>query len=329
MGADRMRAILCRSFDGIGALGSAELPVPEPGACHVRIRVQAAGVNFADTLAVSGRYQEKPPLPFVPGMELAGVVDVVGAAVDDLRPGERVVAVVDHGAFAEYAIARRADVVRLPDAVDDITAAAFPITYGTALGGLRWRASLARGETLLVHGAGGGTGLAAVECGRMLGARVIATARGAEKLELARRHGAHAALDSDSPTLVEDIRALAPDGVDVAFDTVGGAMFEASLRTIAWEGRILVIGFASGEVPRIPANHLLVKNAAAIGFWWGSYRKRDPDRVREGLAEVLDGIAAGGLRPEVSRTYGLDEVPQALADLAERRARGKLVIRIG
>lgn len=323
-----MQAILCRSFDGIDALERTQLPLPEPGACHVRIRVQAAGVNFADTLAICGRYQEKPPLPFVPGMELAGVVDAVGAAVDDLKPGDRVVAVVDHGAFAEYAVARRADVVPLPESVDMLTAAAFPITYGTALGALRWRAGLTRGETLLVHGAGGGTGLAAVECGRMLGAQVIATARGADKLALARAHGAQHVLESSSATLVEEIRALAPGGVDVAFDTVGGAMFEACLRTIAWEGRILLIGFASGDVPQIPANILLVKNASAIGFWWSSYRKRDPERVSEGLAEILQGIEAGRLRPEISRTYTLDEVPQALADLTQRRAQGKLVIRL-
>lgn len=327
MGARSVRAILCRSFDGIEALEPAELPLPETGACHVRIRVHAAGVNFADTLLVSGRYQEKPPLPFVPGMEVAGSVDAVGAAVDDLVPGERVVAVVDHGAFADYVVARRADVVRLPAGVDDATAAALPITYGTALGALRWRAALSAGETLLVHGAGGGTGLAAVECGRLLGARVIATARGEEKRDLARRHGAEAVLDSGSPELVEEIRALAPQGVDVAFDTVGGSMFEASLRTIGWEGRILVIGFASGEVPRIPANHLLVKNAAAVGFYWGSYRKRDPERVREGLQEILRAAEAGRVRPEVSRVYRLEETPRALADLADRRARGKLVIR--
>lgn len=322
-----MRAILCRAFEGIDALALAEVPVPEPGACHVRIRVRAAGVNFADTLAVAGRYQEKPPLPFVPGMEVAGEVDAVGAAIDDLRPGDRVVAVLDYGAFAEYAVARRADVVRLPEGIDDATAAAFPITYGTALGALRWRARLAAGETLLVHGAGGGTGLAAVECGRSLGARVLATARGREKLELARKHGAQHTLDSEDPALVEKIRELAPDGVDVVFDTVGGAMFEASLRTVAWEGRILLIGFASGTVPQIPANILLVKNAAAIGFYWGSYRKRDPERVREGLAEILRGIREGRLRPEVSRQYALEAVPQALADLVSRRAQGKLVIR--
>ncbi|GBD44729.1 Mycocerosic acid synthase-like polyketide synthase [bacterium HR40] len=322
-----MRAILCRSFDGIDALELAELPLPQPAEGEVRVRVRAAGVNFADTLAVVGRYQEKPPLPFVPGMELAGEVDALGHGVDGLEVGDRVVAVVDHGAFAEFALARAQDVVRLPDGVDDATAAAFPITYGTALGALRWRAALKEGETLLVHGAGGGTGLAAVECGCLLGARVIATARGADRLVLARRHGAAHVLDAEDPALVHKIRELAPRGVDVAFDTVGGAMFDVSLKTIAWEGRILVIGFASGQVPQIPANILLVKNAAAIGFYWGSYRRRAPRQVRHGLEEILDGIVAGRLHPEVSQVYPLSKVPQALSDLTGRRARGKLVIR--
>ncbi len=321
-----MRAVVCPRPEGIGALEIRELPVPEPGAGEIRIRVAAAGVNFADTLAVRGRYQERPPLPFVPGLELAGTVDALGPGVDGPPPGTPVVAVVDFGAWAEFAVARAVDVVPLPDGLSPEVAAGFPVTYGTAHGALVWRAGLRPGETVLVHGAAGGSGLAAVECARALGARVIATARGESRLALVRAHGAHEVLDAGDPELVARIRALAPEGVHVAFDPVGGEMFRASLRTIAWEGRILVIGFASGEVPQIPANHLLVKNAAAVGFYWGSYRRHDPARVRDGLATLLDWWREGRLRPEVARRYPLTEVREALEDLLARRVAGKIVL---
>ena len=258
-----MRAVVCRELRGPDALELADLPTPEPGACGVRIRVRAAGVNFADSLMLAGRYQEKPPLPFTPGLELAGEIEAVGAGVRGLERGQRVLAVVSHGAFAEQAVARAEDVVPLPDDMDDVTAAGFAIAYGTAHGALRWRAGLHAGESLVVHGAGGGVGLTAVECGKAIGAVVIATARGEEKLAVARAHGADHAVDSDDPDLKGRLRELTDGrGADVVYDPVGGAVFDASLRAIAWEGRIVIIGFASGQVPQIPANLLLVKNAA-------------------------------------------------------------------
>ena len=324
-----MRAIVCRTLDGPDALHLEEVPEPGTGACGVRIRVRAAGLNFADSLMLRGRYQERPPLPFTPGLELAGEIDAVGAGVRGLRVGQRVMAVVNHGAFAEKVVARADDVVPLPDDMDDVTAAGFAIAYGTAHGGLRWRADLHAGEVLLVHGAGGGVGLTAVECGKALGATVIATARGDAKLAVAREHGADHVLDSDAPELKERIRELTAErGVDVAYDPVGGAMFDLSLRCIAWEGRIVVIGFASGTVPQIPANVLLVKNAAVMGFYWGSYRKHDPERLRDGFAELFDWYRQGRIRPHVSETLPLEDAAEAIRLLTERKSIGKVVLKV-
>jgi NADPH2:quinone reductase len=289
--------------------------------------VKAAGLNFADLLMLQGRYQEKPPLPFTPGLELAGEIDAVGAGVNGLAVGQRVLAFVDRGAFAEYAVARASDVIPLPNSLDDVTAAGFPIAYGTAIGGLRWRAELHAGETLLVHGAAGGVGLTAVEVGKAMGAIVIATARGADRLAVPKEHGADHALDSEAPDLRECLKELTGGrGVDVVFDTVGGAMFDLSLRAIAWEGRIVLVGFASGTVPQIPANVLLVKNASALGFYWGSYRRHDPERLRESFAELLAWHKEGRLRPHTSHRLPLAQAGEALRLLAERKSTGKVVL---
>jgi NADPH2:quinone reductase len=324
-----MRAILCRALEGPDTLELAELPEPEPGACGVRIRVRAAGVNFADGLMLQGRYQERPPLPFTPGLEVAGEIEAVGAGVQGLAPGQRVLAVLDRGGFAEKVVARADDVVPLPEGIDAVTAAGFAIAYGTAHGALRWRADLHAGETLLVHGAGSGVGLTAVECGKAIGATVIATARGADKLALAKEHGADHVLDSEAEDVKARVRELTGGiGVDVAYDPVGGAMFDASLRAIAWEGRIVVIGFASGQVPQIPANLLLVKNAAVLGFYWGSYRKHDPERLRAGFRELFAWHRAGRIRPHVSVTLPLEATAEAIRRLVDRRAVGKVVVTV-
>jgi NADPH:quinone reductase len=324
-----MRAIVCRALGGPDALELAEMPEPEPGACGVRVRVRAAGVNFADTLMLQGRYQERPPLPFTPGLEVAGEIEAVGAGVRGLAPGQRVLAVLNHGGFAEQAVARADDVVPLPDDMDDVTAAAFAIAYGTALGALRWRAALLAGETLLVHGAGGGVGLTAVECGKAIGATVIATARGADKLAVAKEHGADHVVDSESGDIKGKVRELTGGmGADVVYDPVGGALFDASLRCVAWEGRIVVVGFASGQVPQIPANLLLVKNASVLGFYWGSYRKHDPERLRAGFKELFGWHRRGRIRPHVSETLPLARTADALRLLAERRSIGKVVVTV-
>ncbi len=324
-----MRAIVCHRLEGPKALVLEDAPAPTPGPGEVTIAVRAAALNFADILMTRGKYQEKPALPFTPGMELAGRVDAVGADVTGLEPGRRVLAVVDDGAFAEVARARAVDVVPVGDAMADDVAAGFPIAYGTAHGALDWRAGLRAGETLLVHGAAGGVGLTAVEVGVAMGARVIATARGAERLELAARRGAVATIDTAS----EDVRARVLEltdgrGVDVCFDPVGGGLGETSLRCLAWEGRYLVIGFAAGELPTIKANRLLVKNIAAVGFYWGGYRRRDPVRLNSSLRTLLGWYEAGRLDPHVSRHFPLADAPAALAELEQRRSTGKVVLDI-
>ena len=288
----------CRRLPGAArpdALELADLPTPEPGACGVRIRVRAAGVNFADSLMLAGRYQEKPSLPFTWASSSRARSRPVRRRAG-LQRGQRVLAVVSHGAFAEQ-VARAEDVVPLPDDMDDVTAAGFAIAYGTAHGALRWRAGLHAGESLVVHGAGSGVGLTAVECGKAIGAVVIATAR-EEKLAVARDHGADHAVDSEDPDLKGRLRELTDGrGADVVYDPVGGAVFDASLRAIAWEGRIVIIGFASGQVPQIPANLLLVKNASVVGFYWGSYRKHDPERLRDSFRELFVWHREGRIRP--------------------------------
>jgi len=323
-----MRAIVCRELVGLDGLAlEPDWPLPEPGPGEVRIRVRAAGLNFADTLMIKGQYQDKPALPFVPGMEVAGQIERCGEGVAGFTPGERVMATPDHGGFAEAVVTSAANVVRLPDSIDDATAAGFAIAYGTAYGALTWAARLQPGETLVVHGAAGGVGLATVECGRALGARVIATARGAERLAVAKAHGADAVIDTGTEDVRLRVRELTRGrGADVVFDPVGGALFTAALRSIAWGGRILVVGFASGEIPRIPANLLLVKNAAAVGFYWGSYRRHDPARVHAAFEHLLGWHAERRIRPHVSAVRPLAEARSALELLLARRSTGKVVL---
>jgi NADPH:quinone reductase len=325
-----MLAVVCRELSGLDGLSVEELPPPEAGPDQVLIRVRTAGLNFADSLIIKGQYQERPPLPFVPGMEIAGTIEACGAGVDGFVPGERVLATLAHGGFAEAAVAAADNIVRLPDEVDDVAAASLPVAYGTAYGALCWSGRLQAGETLMVHGAGGGVGLAAVECGHVLGAVVIATARGPAHLDAARAHGADHLIDTAREDVRERALALTGGrGIDVVFDPIGGELFTASLRAIAWEGRVLVIGFASGEIPQIPANRLLLKNAGAIGFYWGSYRKHDPGRVRACLDQLLRWCAEGRIRPHASDVLPLASAREALELLLARKSTGKVVLRMG
>ena len=328
-----MRAVLCEAWGEPEGLRLGEVDAPEPGPGEVRLAVHAAGVNFADILMVAGKYQEKPPFPFTPGLEAAGVVEAVGNGVTRIAPGDRVLALPASGAFAEAALAREDSVFEIPDAMDFVTAAGFAVTYGTAQGALDWRAQLRPGELLLIHGAAGGAGLATVEVGKAMGATVIATARGAEKLKVAEAHGADYLIDTGT----EDVRArvkeiaagLGKQGAEVVFDPVGGALFEASLRCVAWGARLIVIGFAAGKVQRIPANILLVKNVSAIGFYWGSYRARAPELVASGYAQLFAWYAAGKLRPHVSHQLDLAEASAALGLLKSRKSTGKVVLTTG
>ncbi len=322
-----MRAVICDAWGKPGDLTVGELPDPAPAEGEVLIAVGAAGLNFADTLMIQGKYQEKPAFPFSPGLEVAGTVAAIGQGVSRVKPGDRVLALVDHGGFAELALARESDVFPIPDSMDFETAAGFPITYGTAHGALVWRANLQAGETLLVHGAAGGVGLAAVEVGRAMGARVIATAGGKEKCALAEAHGAEASIDYREEDIRERVKALTGGrGADVVFDPVGGDVFDASLRCSAWSGRLLTIGFAAGRVPQVPANILLVKNLSVIGFYWGSYRKHAPALVEAEFEELFGWFEQGQLKPHVSHALPLEQVEEAMELLLSRRSTGKVVL---
>ncbi|MBX7111776.1 MAG: NADPH:quinone oxidoreductase family protein [Dehalococcoidia bacterium] len=322
-----MRALLCRSLEeGIDGLRVEDVPPPGLSPDGVRIEVHAAAMNFADTLLVRGRYQEKPALPFAPGLEVAGFVLEVAPGVQHVLPGERVVALLDHGGFAEEAVARASEVVRIPEEIDDATAAAIPIAYLTSYLALVERARLQPREVLVVFGASGGVGLSAVEVGHGLGARVIAVASSHDKLATALDRGADDAVSYTEEDVAARIEELA-GGADVIYDPVGGELFEAGLHAINPGGRILLVGFASGTVPQIPANHLLVKDAAALGFSIGQFRRHQPDRVRAALAELLRMTVEGRLRPLVSQVLPLDRAVEGLRELQVGRTVGKLVVR--
>lgn len=324
-----MRAVVCREWCDLSGLRVEDVPVPPLAPGGVRIAVRAAGLNFADTLIIAGTYQIKPRLPFCPGFEVAGRVLECAAGVTRCKPGDRVMAVIEYGGFAEQVVAPEDCVFVLPDNVDEVAAAAFPVAYGTSHLGLKYRAGLVAGETLLVHGAAGGVGLTAVEIGKRLGAVVIATTSGAEKLQICSDAGADHGIDSRADDLRERIKALTGGrGVDIVYDPVGGRLFEASLRSTAPGGRILIVGFASGEVPQIPANILLVKNISAIGYYWGGHRTFAPNWMQASCEELLRWLAQGSLRPHVSRTYPLDDAMQALQALRSRRTTGKVVLTV-
>jgi NADPH2:quinone reductase len=322
-----MQALICEQPTGYENLRLGDMPSPQAGPGEVLIEVKAAGMNFADSLMVAGKYQVKPEPPFVPGLELAGVVAGLGAGADGFAIGQRVMAVVDHGAFAPFAIARRADVFPIPDGLDFEEAAGFPIAYGTSYGALVWKARLQKGETLLVHGAAGGVGLTAVEIGKALGARVIATAGGADKCAIAAAHGADELIDYRAEDVRERVKALtAGRGVDVVYDPVGGDLFEASLRAVAWNARLVVIGFAAGKVQQIPANILLVKNVDVLGFYWGSYRRQAPGLMDDSFLALARMVQNGQLRPHVSHILPLDAWREGFETLLGRRSAGKIVL---
>ena len=322
-----MRAIVVESWTEPSALRVSEVPEPEPGPGTLAVQVGAAGCNFADILTVQGRYQVRPAFPFVPGMEFAGTVRTLGEGVTGFSVGDRVFGAPGIGCFAEVAVVPADLSFVLPDAMSFAEGAAVPITYPTSYAALVTRAALQPGETLLVHAAAGGVGLAAVQIGVALGARVIATAGGAEKCALALENGAAEAIDYRSEDFVERVLELTEGrGADVIYDSVGGDTFDRSLKCIAWNGRLLVIGFASGTIPSVKANRILLKNVSLVGVHWSAY----PEREREAIAPVFAGLLrlheTGGIRPLVSASYGLDQLPEALEALGGRRTTGKVVI---
>ncbi|HSF46852.1 MAG TPA: NADPH:quinone oxidoreductase family protein [Burkholderiales bacterium] len=325
-----MRALLCKAFGPPESLTVEEIAnLPQPGKGEVKLAVHAAGLNFPDTLMVAGKYQVKPPLPFSPGMECAGIIAEVGEGVSEVNPGDRVMAMTGYGAMAEEVITSATRVFRIPDSMNFEQAAGFPVTYGTTYYALVDRARLKSGEVLLVHGAAGGVGSNAVEIGKILGATVIATAGSDEKLQVAKRYGADHAVNYSTGSIRDRIKALTDNrGVDVAFDPVGGDVFDETLRSMAPHGRLLVIGFASGRIPAAPANLVLLKNCDVVGVYWEGFMLRDPRKNRENFDTMLRWFEAGKLRPPVSSTFPLDQIAQAMHTLLSRRSTGKLIITI-
>ncbi|MBP9048911.1 MAG: NADPH:quinone oxidoreductase family protein [Tabrizicola sp.] len=304
-----------------------EIAAPTPAKGEIVVRVEAIGLNFADMLAIQGKYQVRQTPPFIPGMELSGVVDTLGPGVSGPPVGTRVLATCSAGALAERICLPAQRLTPLPAEMGFEEAAGLPIAYGTSHLALTHIARIKPGETLLVTGAAGGVGLTAVEIGKLLGARVIASARGAARLAIAREAGADVVIDSDAPGLKEALRA--EGGVDVVYDVVGGPAFDAALRACKPEGRLLTIGFASGEVPQVPANLLLVKNLTVSGFWYGGYETHAPQLVADSMAQLLRWRAEGLIRPHVSHVLPFEAFPEGLALLRDRKATGKVVIRIG
>jgi NADPH:quinone reductase len=322
-----MKAVLAHSFAPPEELSLEDVPERHARPGEVVIAVKACGVNFLDGLMVQGKYQLKPPLPFSPGAEVAGVVIERGAGVSAPAEGERVLTTIGYGGYAEQVSAEATRVMPLPAGMDFVTGAAFPITYATSHHALKDRAHLRPGETLLVLGAAGGVGLTAVEIGKILGARVIACASSEEKLALCRQYGADALINYKSGDLREQVRELTQGrGVDVVYDPVGGTYAEPAVRSLAFNGRYLVIGFASGDIPRLPLNLLLLKVASVIGVFWGAFAKAQPQKNAENFAELFGWYAEGRLRPHVSRTFPLTAYREALDAVMGRRVLGKVVL---
>ncbi len=324
-----MKAVIVNEWVKPSELAVGEMDAPQIEAGKVRVRVRAASLNFADTLIVQGLYQEKPPFPFVPGGEVGGDVIEVGAGVRHVKVGDRVAALCGTGGFAEEVVCDAMTVVPIPDNMDYETAAGFVIAYGTSHVGLAHRAKLQAGETLLVHGAAGGVGLTAVELGKLMGATVIATASSAEKLALTQQYGADHIINYKE----EDFRARVKEitgkkGADVIYDPVGGDVFDQSLRCIAWEGRLLVVGFASGRIPKAPANLMLVKNCSIVGLYWGAYARRNPQVLLGSLQQLMRWFSEGKIKPHVSQTFALEDVGSAMKTMLTRKAMGKVVLTV-
>jgi NADPH:quinone reductase len=324
-----MKALLCTRFGPPDLLEYTDVAPLRPGTNEVVVRVKAASVNFPDVLIIENKYQFKPPLPFSPGSELAGVVSAVGPGVTHLQVGDRVMAFTIYGAFAEEVKLEAQRVLPMPETMDFETAAALLLTYGTMDHGLRDRGQLAAGETVLVLGASGGIGLASIEIARALGARVIACASSPDKLAVCREHGADETINYSSEDLRDRIKALTNGrGPDVIVDPVGGPYTEPALRSIAWRGRLLVVGFAAGDIPRIALNLTLLKGCAIVGVFWGDFLRREPDAFRASVAQLATWHAEGKLRPHISARYPLEQAADAITSMAARQAIGKIIITV-
>ncbi len=325
---DRMRAIECQALGAVDSLTLVERPLPEPGSGEVRVRVTAVGLNFFDTLMIAGRYQVRPELPFSPGGEFVGVVDAVGAGVSAPAPGTRVIAYPGYGACREAIVVPASSAVAIPDGIADEAAAGLLITYGTTLHALKDRAAMKPGETLAILGASGGVGLAAIEIGKIMGATVVACASSAEKLQLCADQGADTLIDYSKDDLKTALKAASETGIDVVYDPVGGDMTEAALRALGWKGRLLVIGFASGTIPKLPLNLTLVKGCSVHGVFWGRFMEEEPEAFAENTRQLVAWCEEGRLKPHINAVLPLEKTVDGLKLLAERKARGKVIIKI-
>jgi len=324
-----MKAVVCKSYGPPENLALEEIEDPKPAAGQVLIDVHAAGLNFPDTLQIAGKYQFQPPFPFTPGSEVAGTVAEVGADVKEINPGDRVMALPGVGGMAERVVADADTVDPVPDSMDFVTAAGFGLVYATSYHALRQRAQLQQGETLLVLGASGGVGLAAIEIGKAFGARVIAAASTDEKLEVAKQHGADELINYSDGALKDKVKALTGGrGADVIYDPVGGELFDQCARCINWKGRILVVGFASGTIPKYPINLALLKGCQLVGVFWGDFRKREPEICHENCNELFELFGHGKLAPRISQVFSLEQYADALNVFVNRQAVGKIILRV-
>ncbi len=325
-----MKALLCKAYGAPDSLVLEDVPTPKPGPNQLLVSVKAAGVNFPDVLIIQGKYQYKPQMPFSPGSEMAGVIKEVGAGVTEFKVGDAVQANTTYGSFAEEMVIDAARATKLPAGMDLTVAAAFGLTYGTSYHALKDRGQLKAGETLLVLGAAGGVGLAAVELGKLMGATVIAAASSDDKLETCKRFGAAHVINYASEDLRAGIKRITGGkGIDVVYDPVGGAFAEPAFRDMAWGGRYLVVGFAAGDIPRLPLNLALLKGASIVGVFWGAFTEKESAANRANLRQLTEWVVAGKLKPLVSATYPLARAAQALNDMAERKVQGKVVVVTG
>jgi NADPH2:quinone reductase len=324
-----MKAVLCTHFGPADALQVADIEAPHAGPGEALVRVKAVALNFFDTLLIAGKYQHKPPFPFSPGAEFAGLVESVGSGVADIAPGDRVIGYSGWGAARERVAVGVQRLVKIPPELDFERAAGLTVTYGTTLYALRERADLKPGETLAVLGASGGTGVASIELGKVMGARVIACASSDDKLDFARKHGADETVNYDREDLRTALKRLGGErGLDVVYDPVGGRYAEPALRSLGWLGRYLVVGFAAGEIPKIPLNLALLKSCDIRGVSWGAWTSREPSKQRALMTDILQWTATGKLSGHVQAVYPLTEIAAALEVLAARKAMGKIVLRV-
>ena len=323
-----MRAILCKELGPADKLVIEDVPSPQVSGDGVKVKVKAAGLNFPDTLIIEGKYQIKPELPFSPGGEMAGEIIEVGPDVKNLKPGMRVMGLTGYGSFAEEMVIGESRVIPVPDGMKDETAAAFSMVYGTSYHALKQRANIQPGETLLVLGASGGVGLAAVELGKAMGAKVIAAASSDDKLRRARELGADELINYTDEDLKEALKSRYPQGIDVIYDPVGDRFTEPALRNMAWNGRFLIVGFAAGEIPKIPANLTLLKGCSVVGVFWGAFTAKEPKAHIQNVKELMQLFAEGKINPRVSEVFPFEQYEDALAALSSRRAKGKVVLKV-